>query len=301
MTKPTLIAPDALIDPGTLATWDPAAVCVIQTGMTRDIFEAGHIPGSVFWPLSELFTPDFRLRTDPVKFGELLSRSGIKPDTRVVCSFDGDPDMAGWAAWLFWIVTGFGHSSTFVLDGGAPRWQAEGHLLTSEEMPLPPAADPVLSAFHSDWRATLAQVREAVRSENTEGYAEGNSDASLEAAATLLDARSEAEFQGQHFFDAPPQPGEQAGHIPGAQHLPHTRLLQADGTFQPPEELRRLCRTLGLDPSRKVITYCAVGIRSAVLWFALTQLLDFSNVRNYDGSWNQWSRSHSETALTGEH
>lgn len=88
----------ALIQTNTLAGWDFTRLRVIETAQTRDAFDAGHIPGSVFWPLSELFTPDFRLQTDPAHFAALLSRSGITPETLIVCSDNGSPAMSGWAA-----------------------------------------------------------------------------------------------------------------------------------------------------------------------------------------------------------
>lgn len=110
-------------------------------------------------------------------------------------------------------------------------------------------------------------------------------------APSLIDVRTLAEFRGEHFFDAPPQPGQTTGHIPGARHLPHTALLRVDGTYRPADELRVLCDQQGLTASREAIPYCAVGIRSALAWFALKHLLGFPHVRSYDGSWNEGSRA----------
>lgn len=270
----------ALVETHSLAGWVPTTFRVIETAQTREAFDAGHIPGSVFWPLSELFTPDFRLRTDPARFGALLSRSGITPDTLAVCSFGGDPVMAGWAAWLFWILTSFGHVKTFVLNGGTPRWRSEGRLTARLEPEPEPTVYPLPPAFSESQRATLAHVRGAVERSLSGGD-----------AAALLDARTTAEFRGEHFFDAPPRPGERAGHIPSARHLPHSALLQKDGTYRPAEELRAFCEQVGLDAGHEMITYCALGIRSALVWFLLRRLLDFPHVRNYDGSWNEWSRA----------
>lgn len=276
----------ALIEPTALANCSRDDVRVIETGAARDDFDAEHIPGSVFWPLSELFAPDFRLQTDPARFAALLSRSGITPETLVVCSFSGDATMAGWAPWLFWILTGFGHVKTVVLNGGTPKWRAEGRPLTLLPTEIESTFYPCPSAFTASERATLPRVREAV-----------NQGAGSSAAA-LLDARTLAEFCGDHFFDAPPQPGERAGHIPGARHLPHTALLQEDGSFRPVEELEALFKGLDLRPEQETITYCAVGIRAASLWFVLRHLLDFSHVRNYDGSWREWSQAEASSRAT---
>jgi thiosulfate/3-mercaptopyruvate sulfurtransferase len=266
-----MIPTSPLIECQDLASLDPASYRVIETDRSRDDFDAGHIPGSIFWPMMEFFTPHFQLRTDPAHYAELFSRAGIASDTIVVCSYNGNPSMAGWSAWLFWILTSLGHRNTYILNGGTPKWKALGLPLEQEEVEVPAAHYPVPAAFCDGERASLNQVKKAV-------------------AAAILDARSLQEFHGEHFFDAPPQPGERAGHIPNALHVPYEIFIHNDGTYRPVEELKAVCDDMGLDSIQQTITYCAAGIRSAVVWFGLKHLLKFSDVRNYDGSWNEWSR-----------
>jgi thiosulfate/3-mercaptopyruvate sulfurtransferase len=64
---------------------------------------------------------------------------------------------------------------------------------------------------------------------------------------------------------------------------------ESDGTFKPVQEVREMCATLGVTSDREVITYCRVGERSSLSWFVLTQVLGYENVRNYDGSWLEYS------------
>jgi thiosulfate/3-mercaptopyruvate sulfurtransferase len=104
----------------------------------------------------------------------------------------------------------------------------------------------------------------------------------------LLDARTEAEYRGEVFLNRPPQAGERGGHLPGAVHVEHTLTLNQDGTFKSPQELADLFTSKGLTPDNTIFPYCAIGGRSAYMWFVLTQLLGYPHVRNYDGSWNQW-------------
>lgn len=246
---------DTLIDIDTLAVCEPHRYRVVETGMTREASE--HIPGAVFWPYEALMTPENRLRDDPAYFQTLLSEAGITPETWVVCTFDGPPVAAGWAAWLFWMLTGFGHSKTFILDGGTPQWRAQGRPLTAQQTEPLPTHYPALPAFRESHRATLSRVQSA--------------------STCLLDARSIAEID--------------AGRIPSARHLPHTALFQADGTYRPAAELSALLAEAGVGKDREIIIYCAVGIRAAVPWFVLKHLLGYPEVRNYDASWNEWSRS----------
>lgn len=270
-----------LLETADLADLPSNTYRVIETGMTRHDYEAGHIEGGVFWPLSELVTSklaskDFRLRTEPEHFADLLSRSGITPETWVVCTFPNDK--AGWAAWLFWILTSFGHTRTLILNGGTAKWRAEGRPVCGTDTLPASLPYPVPERFTSDERAFLADVRAVVQNPTPHG-------------PLLCDARSRAEFDGVYFFDAPPQNGERAGHIPGALPFPHTELLQANATFHATAELTALCEKRGISADREIFTYCAVGIRSAMLWFAFKHLLGFERVRNYDGSWNEWSRT----------
>lgn len=107
-----------------------------------------------------------------------------------------------------------------------------------------------------------------------------------------MDVRSPAEYSGEALADRdlPRESSQREGHIPGAVNLPYEMAFnESDGTFKPVQELREMCATLGVTSDREVITYCRVGERSSLSWFVLTQVLGYENVRNYDGSWLEYS------------
>ncbi len=106
----------------------------------------------------------------------------------------------------------------------------------------------------------------------------------------LVDVRSLQEYSGEWFFDKPPQGTERAGHIPSAMHVYYELALNEDGTFKPKEELQALYHDKGITADKEAIAYCAVRARSGHTWFVLKYLLGYPHVRNYDGSWNEWSR-----------
>jgi thiosulfate/3-mercaptopyruvate sulfurtransferase len=83
---------------------------------------------------------------------------------------------------------------------------------------------------------------------------------------------------------------ERTGHIPGAVHIGYELALNDDGTFKPIDALQSLYSGKGITANKEAIAYCAVGARSGHMWFVLKYLLGYPNVRNYDGSWNEWSR-----------
>jgi thiosulfate/3-mercaptopyruvate sulfurtransferase len=111
----------------------------------------------------------------------------------------------------------------------------------------------------------------------------------------LVDVRSPEEFSGEklHMPDYPQEGAMRGGHIPGARSMPWARGVNPDtGEFRSAGELRALYQEqLGLDPAQPTIAYCRIGERSSHTWFALTYLLGFANVRNYDGSWTEWGNS----------
>jgi thiosulfate/3-mercaptopyruvate sulfurtransferase len=253
-------------------------VRVVEVDMSPESNQATHIPGAIFWNLfTDLLKPDLSMNLEAAAIESLLSRSGISQETTVV-AYGSNP---GTGAWIFWLLKLFGHDNVYVLNGGHQKWLSEGRPVTSE-----------LSGFAS----TQYQVQYQIK------YREPSSDArfrilqpevqaSLEQSdCVLLDVRTPGEYCGEVFMIKPPEGSERGGHIPGAVHLEHTLTLNADGTFKSAAELQALYSSRGVTADKAVIPYCAIGGRSAYIWFVLKYLLGYPNVRNYDGSWNQWSR-----------
>jgi thiosulfate/3-mercaptopyruvate sulfurtransferase len=111
----------------------------------------------------------------------------------------------------------------------------------------------------------------------------------------LVDVRSPEEFRGEklHMPEYPQEGAVRGGHIPGARSMPWARAVNPDtGEFRSADELKELYEgQLGLDPDEETIAYCRIGERSSHSWFALSYLLGWPSVRNYDGSWTEWGNS----------
>lgn len=263
--------PDVLVDGHWLTDHlDDPNVRVIDIHLDPALYEGGHIPGAVHWPaLTTLLGPDFRTNFDVGATDTLLGQSGITNETTVViCS-----DHRALGAWGFWFLKMIGHDRVRVLDGGMEKWRSQARPLTTD-VPQLAAVEYRSSEPEHSRRAPLAQVLAAVD----------------DGEVILLDVRTPEEWRGEIFVVAPPQEGERGGHLPGAVHLYYEHALNDDGTFKTVEELTELFAAHGLHPGKGVITYCAVGMRSAHAWFVLSQLLGWPNVSSFDGSWNQWGR-----------
>ncbi len=109
-------------------------------------------------------------------------------------------------------------------------------------------------------------------------------------AEQLVDVRSPDEYAGRLLAPAhlPQEQSQRPGHIPTARNVPWAKAAHDDGTFKQDAELAALYEAAGLRPGAETIAYCRIGERSAHTWFVLHELLDWPNVRNYDGSWTEW-------------
>ena len=258
-----------LISTDCLAELESASkVRVIEVDVSPAAYNAGHIPGALFWNVyKDLLQPDYRI-IEREAFAKLLSSSGILPDTRVV--------VYGYAgAMAFWMMTHYGHQRVSFLDGSRTKWAAEARPLTGEVSPVDPSRYEVeeLHLVRDDIRATHTMVHELL----------GDPD------HQFMDVRSVAEYTGERFWPSLAPAGDQrGGHLPGAVLMPIEEGWSSDGSFKPVVELRAMYETRGFSPDKEIITYCAVGGRASQAWLVLTYLLGYPRVRLYDGSWIEW-------------
>jgi thiosulfate/3-mercaptopyruvate sulfurtransferase len=249
-------------------------VRVVEVDEDVDAFHRGHIPGATALD----WTRDLQdgVRRDvvsPEGFAALMDARGIGSDTTVVL-YGGNNNW--FAAYAYWYFKLYGHHDVRLLDGGRKLWELEGRPMTIDVQngrrghgyPVP-TANLLIRAFREQ------VLREVMAANGT----------------SLVDVRSPEEFRGEKL--APDHlPGEQAqrpGHIPGAVNIPWAKAVDPDtGRFLDNEWLLALYGGAGITPDRDVVAYCRIGERSAHTWFVLHELLGYSKVRNYDGSWTEY-------------
>jgi thiosulfate/3-mercaptopyruvate sulfurtransferase len=262
----------ALVDAAWVAAHaGDANVRLIEVNMegTR-AYEGGHIPGALGWHWKTMLWDRLRREfPDPETMAARLGAAGIGNETTVVLY--GEPIQFGTYGW--WVLRYCGHPDVRLLDGGRTRWLREGRPLTTEV----PAVVPVRYAPMPP-RPSLRVLREEILRRLGD------------PGTVLFDVRSPEEYRGERV--APPNRhddgAERTGRIPGAVHLHFLDLLREDQTFKAPEEMRRLCEARGVVPEKDVIVYCRLSHRASLANFALTEILGYPRVRNYDGSWTEW-------------
>lgn len=231
----------------------------------RSGFDEGHIPGALWLdPESVRDARNAPTFLQPqAAFEQAMGRLGISNHTRVVLYDDRGGLLA---SRLWWVLNAYGHSNVALVDGGWTAWTAEHRPVTRDPATVPAAT--FRASLDRRWVATLDDVRE--------GLGRGG--------RKLLDARTVAEMDGSDT-----RLSARGGVIPQAIPVYWEDLLDpVKKTFKPADELRALYAAKGITASDEVIAYCWVGHRSSVDLFAL-HLIGHDRLRNYLGSWEEWS------------
>jgi thiosulfate/3-mercaptopyruvate sulfurtransferase len=255
---------EALGDPD-LRVLDATAFALDPSRDPRAEFIAAHIPTAQFLDLAGLAEPDSVLPgmlPSTARFAERIGALGVSEGDRIVL-YDNSPHRTAARAWCMFRT--FGAERVAILDGGLYAWHTAGFpLVPGEEL-----AEAATFAAHKDEAALrdLAAIRANIAS----------------GAEQLLDARGAERFTG----DEPDPHGAAPGHIPGSRNLPYTRLLDDEGRFRDPAEIRAAFAEAGIDPARPLVTTCGSGVTAAVLLFA-AHLIGKDDVALYDGSWSEY-------------
>ena len=231
----------------------------------RPDFDAARLPGAVFFDLEASSDPDSSLPhmlPTPGFFAARMGGLGIAAEASIVV-YDTVGIRSSARAW--WMFRAMGARDVRVLDGGLPKWLAEGRAVESG-----PAAPPTATTFTPRSRPELVADLDAVR-------------AALQVGDQVLDARAADRFEGRA---AEPRAGLRSGRMPGALNLPFPAVLNPDGRMKQGEALAQAFREAGVDLDRPVVTTCGSGVTAAILSLGLA-VLDRPS-RLYDGSWAEW-------------
>lgn len=231
-------------------------------------YDDAHIPSARFFDIDEISDSRSELphmAPPPEKFMSRMRAMGVGDGHQVVVY-----DSAGLfsAARVWWLFRLMGKTDVAVLDGGFPKWQAEGHPV--EDLPPLTRDRHMTASRQAHLVKDVTQVAQAAKLRDWQ----------------IVDARAPGRFAG---VEPEPREGLRAGHIPGSSNLHYRLLLNPDGTMKDPDALKEAFEGAGVDLGKPVITTCGSGVTAAILSLALARLGHDKNAL-YDGSWSEWGR-----------
>ncbi|MBN9088446.1 MAG: 3-mercaptopyruvate sulfurtransferase [Reyranella sp.] len=241
-------------------------------------FANQHIPGAVFFDIDEIAdtsNPLPHMMPTSEKFSSRVRKLGLGDGNKIIV-YDTSP-MTG-ACRVWWMFRAMGHKDVAVLDGGLPKWMAEGRTVTDD--PTPPRERHFTARLDNTLVRSIDDVRGLLDSKREQ----------------VVDARAANRFRGEV---PEPRAGLRSGHMPGALNLPYNDLLDSrTGTMLPAAELQARIKAAGIDPAKKVTASCGSGVTACVVGLAL-YLTGAPEAAIYDGSWTEWGGREDTPVVTG--
>ncbi len=230
-----------------------------------------HISGAQFFDITRIADTTSALpNTVPSAdtFEEAVRSLGVNADHTII-AYDRYGLMS--AARVWWLFRYFGHNNVAILDGGLPKWLAEGRSVDDDKVEYPKGN--FTANVQSELLYSAVQVHDIVTG----------------SGPIIVDARGAGRFAGH---SPEPREGLRAGHIPGSVNLPYNQLLNNDHTFKSAEQIKVAFNDAGVNPHEPIVTSCGSGVTACILALGLAQLGEHQTPI-FDGSWTEWGLNES--------
>lgn len=235
-----------------------------------DEYEAGHIPNALnIWrsDIEDKSYPYKGMSADKKTIEKVLSDLGIQPnDIIIIYDKKGLCD----AARLWWVLKSYNFNKVKLLNGGLTDWEINGGAITEEIPKIIPSIFKFSDGISKEYGIDRNELVALVRSNDLK----------------LIDSRTADEFSGKRQKSG----AKRSGRIPGSMHIDWMTAIEKENQkFKSRAALEKIYARVGLIKDTPIVAYCHTGVRSAHTTFVLTELLGYTNVKNYDGSWSEWS------------
>lgn len=195
------------------------------------------------------------------EIAEILGSKGVS-ETKNIVIYDGGTGK--YSGRLYWILKYMGANNVKILNGHMAAWKAARKPVT--RMPSKVKPTTFNASVNKAMNVDMAYVKKALVNPN----------------AILLDVRSPEEFAGTKVSKI------RKGTIPGALNIEFKHMLNAKKMLKSKDELTKLFKTKGISPEKEVVLFCETSVRAGIVYLALTTVLDYKNVKVYDGAYYEW-------------
>lgn len=237
---------------------------IIIDASKPDLYDKAHLKGAINLPYKELNQKEGKvegLMETPENMAKIFGQKGISENDPIVVYDEGSQK---YSTRVYWLLKYLGASNVKLMHKENNAWRDARILLTSEPTKLKA-------------KTFTPKVNESIAI-NIAGLSAKMND------VVLIDAREVAEYSGT-------ESGEKAyskGHFPKAVNVEFKSMLNADDSYKSVDELTKLFAEKGLTSDKTYVLYCKTGVKASVVYFALTELLKYSNVSLYDGGYVEW-------------
>jgi len=235
-----------------------------------EAYAKGHISNAInIWRTSIEDTryPYKGMMASKAKMELLFSNLGIKnTDTLIVYDDNGLCDSAR----LWWVALNYGFNNIRLLNGGLDAWSKSGRPLTTHVEKNSKSKFKFPEQSPMQYYASKDDVLKALRK-----------------GQPILDTRTFDEYTGKR----QKKKAFKGGRISSSIMMDWALAVDYNGDkkIKSKDTLMTIYNALNISKEDTLIVYCHSGVRSAHTCFVLTQLLGYKNVKNYDGSWIEWS------------
>ncbi len=245
---------------------------VVVSAQKPDKYAATHIKGSINVPPAVLTIdePIEYILNTPAKMAKILGEAGISNTKEIILYDNGTSKYSGR---LYWVLSYLGAENVKILNGELKAWKTGRKPITKTPSKGTPATFTV--NLKPQYLAKMDEVKKASGS----------------ASYVIIDARAADEYAGTDESEL------RKGHIPGAVNIEYKALLNSKGMLKSKDALTALFAAKGVSQDKTIIIYCTSSVRAGIEFFALTSILNYPNVKVYDGAFNEWEALTSNKVL----
>ena len=235
--------------------------CVIVDARSEKEYREVHIRNAVNIPVADLSEkePVEGMLKSKEEIAKILASKGVSPEKEIYlyCTKGNN------AGRMYWILKMMGAENVKLIDGNMDAWKAGRKPVTKNPTMTKPAKFP--ATMDTKALASIDEVKSKMKS----------------SSAILVDARADAYYNGTD--------SHSKGHIDGAVSINSDLMKDDAGLLKSSGDLKKLFESNGVTKDKEVILYCQTSTRAGLLYTVLTSVLDYPNVKVYDGAYNEWT------------